>query len=203
MTDFHSSFSRACAGIGANSSGAALLDQLLAAYAEPQRKYHTAQHLSVCLQLFDGVRTLAQAPAEVEMALWFHDAVYDVKASDNEAQSAQWAQRALAAAAVPPEVITRVVDLVMVTRHTGEPSQPDQRLLVDVDLAILGAEVERFAEYEQQIRDEYSFVPGWLFRRKRKAILRTFIERPRIYGTDHFYKALEQAARRNLAAAVK
>lgn len=202
MTDFHSSFSRAWTGIGANSPGAALLDQLLAAYAEPQRKYHTAQHLSECLQLFDGVRTLAQAPAEVEIALWFHDAVYDVKASDNEAQSAQWAQRALAAAAVQPEVITRVVDLVMVTRHTGEPSQPDQRLLVDVDLAILGADVERFAEYEQQIRDEYSFVPGWLFRRKRKAILRTFIERPRIYGTDHFYKALEQAARRNLVAAV-
>ncbi len=203
MNHLQSSFHRAWAGIGANGSGAALLEQLLAAYAEPHRKYHTTQHLTECLQLFDDVRALAQAPAEVEIALWFHDAVYDVKASDNEAQSAQWAQRALAAAAVPPGVIARVVDLVMVTRHTGEPRLPDQRLLVDVDLAILGAQAERFAQYEQQIRDEYGFVPGWLFRRKRKAILRTFLERPRIYGTEHFYEALEQVARRNLAAAVK
>lgn len=203
MNHLQSSFQRAWAGIGAHGSGAALLEQLLAAYAESHRKYHTTQHLTECLQLFDGVRALAQEPAEVEIALWFHDAVYDVKASDNEAQSAQWAQRALAAAAVPAGLIARVVDLVMVTRHTGEPRLPDQRLLVDVDLAILGAQAERFAQYEQQIREEYGFVPGWLFRRKRKAILGTFLERPRIYGTDHFYEALEQVARANLAAAVK
>lgn len=77
-----------------------------------------------------------------------------------------------------------------------------QSLLVDIDLAILGALPERFAQYEQQIREEYAYVPGWLFRRKRKAILQSFLDRPRLYGTAHFHAELDQRARSNLAAAV-
>lgn len=196
------SFARAWRSIGAQTHAEGLCDALLNAYAEPHRKYHSIQHLSECLRGFDAVRNLAERPAEIELALWFHDAIYDVKRSDNEEQSANWATRELEAASVPQNVVARINALVMVTRHTGVPADNDQQLLVDIDLSILGAPMERFAEYETQIRDEYAFVPGFLFRRKRKQILKSFAERSRIYGTDHFHAALEQRARENLARAI-
>lgn len=200
--DLYTSWLRAWRGVGAAGDGEALFDALLARYGEPHRQYHTVQHLSECLAAFDSARHLAAHPAEVEMALWFHDAVYDVQRSDNEAHSAQWAESALKAAGVGAPVAARVASLVLATRHTAEPATPDEQVLVDVDLGILGAGEVRFAEYERQIREEYAFVPGILFRQKRKAVLQSFLQRPRIYSTPHFFAALEQAARRNLDKAV-
>jgi predicted metal-dependent HD superfamily phosphohydrolase len=202
MNAFRPTFDRAWRDIGAAPANANVFDRLAAAYAEPHRKYHSTQHLQECLQLLDSVHEQAVRPHEVELALWFHDAIYDVKRSDNEERSAAWARTELEKSGAPTPAVERVVDLVLVTRHTGQPSSEDQQLLVDIDLAILGAPQARFAEYESQIRAEYAFVPGWLFRRKRKAILRSFLDRSRIFGTAHFHAELEQRARVNLAGAV-
>lgn len=201
MDIFPTSWQRAWTGIGAAGEGAPLFGRLKAAYAEPQRHYHTLQHLGECLAAFDGARALAEHPHEVELALWFHDAVYDVKRHDNEQRSAEWARDALLDAGVAADAAQRVHDLVMATRHTAVPGEQDERLLVDIDLSILGAERARFDEYEQQIRREYAYVPGFLFRRKRREILRGFLDRPAIYGTPHFHAALEARARENLARA--
>lgn len=212
--DFHSvgavraslreSFERAWRGIGArdvHGSGNDLLAALLAAWSEPHRRYHTPQHLQECLRLFDAARHLAVRPAEVEIALWFHDAVYDTARADNERRSADWARTAGACGGVAPDVVARIESLVMVTRHSGVPADADEQLLVDIDLAILGASEARFAEYGQQIRDEYAHVPEALFRDKRRAILTAFLARDRLYGTRHFHDRLEAAARANLARA--
>ncbi len=198
VDSFFLSWQRAWAGIGAAGEGGALFARLMAAYAEPQRHYHTQQHLGECLSAFDGALALAEHPAEVEIALWFHDAVYDVKGHDNEQCSADWARDALRDAGVDTGSAQRVHDLVMATRHTAVPSGQDERLLVDIDLSILGAERARFDEYEQQIRTEYAYVPGFLFRRKRREILKGFLYRPAIYSTPHFHDRLEARARDNL-----
>lgn len=195
----------ALVGPGAGTSGPdgiALRDELLACYAEPQRHYHTQQHLEECLALLEQVRDLAEHPEEVEMALWFHDAIYDVKGSGNEERSAEWAHRALVAAGAAPTAAERVRQLVLVTRHDGVPGNVDEQVLVDIDLAILGAERPRFDEYERQIRDEYAFVPGFLFRRKRRQILRTFLDRPVLYSTAMLRERLEARARENLRRAI-
>ena len=175
-----------------------LYEQLLQAYSEPQRHYHTLQHLAECLQLQSDSAHLAQHPAEIAIALWFHDAVYDVKAHDNEARSADWAVATLQAAGVSVEVQTRVHALIMATEHTAVPLAGDAALLVDIDLAILGAAVARFAEYERQIRQEYAWVPEEVFVEKRRAVLQGFLDRARIYSTAHFREILEAAARNNL-----
>jgi predicted metal-dependent HD superfamily phosphohydrolase len=141
---------------------------------------------------------LARHPGEVELALWFHDAVYDPKGQDNEARSADWATEALAQTGASGEVQQRVRALIMATCHDAEPDGDDARLLVDIDLAILGAEPPRFAEYDQQVRAEYRWVPGWLYRRKRKEVLAGFLARPAIYGTERFRERLEARARENL-----
>jgi len=186
----------------AERDGNALRDELLARYAEPQRKYHTRQHLEECLALFDEVGDLAAHPAEVEMALWFHDAIYDVKGSGNEERSADWAHETLLAAGVTRDVADRVRQLVLVTKHDGVPGSVDEQVLVDIDLAILGAERPRFDEYERQIRDEYSYVPGFLFRRKRKQILKTFLDRQVLYSTPALRERLDARARENLRRAI-
>lgn len=178
--------------------------ELVTAWREPTRRYHTLQHLEECLAAFERVRALAERPAEVELALWFHDAIYDVRRHDNEERSADWARDALLAAGAEAAVGERVRELVLATRHGVENAvlKPDARLVVDVDLAILGAPRERFDEYEEQIRAEYAWVPEFLFRTKRREILAGFLARPRIFATDVFHADLEARARENLARAV-
>jgi len=199
---FLDSWLRACQGIGARAETNAVLDRLMEAYSEPHRKYHTLQHLRECIQLFEKVQALAKNAAEVEMALWFHDAIYKTRRNDNEEQSAYWARTALSDAQVPQAAVDRVSELILVTQHTGIPINTDQKLIVDIDLSILGASTDRFEEYERQIREEYAFVPGWIFRHKRRLILKKFLNRPRLYHTDYFYTTLEEQAHQNLSHAV-
>jgi predicted metal-dependent HD superfamily phosphohydrolase len=179
-----------------------VLDALLARWDEPHRRYHTLQHLRECLALFDAHRALAARPGEVAIALWFHDAIYDTVRYDNEAASADWAVRVLHDAGAPAEVVARVDALVLATRHSHQPATPDERLLVDIDLAILGATPTRFNEYERQIRDEYGFVPEDAFRPKRVEILRGFLARPALFTTPAFASRLEAPARANLMGAI-
>jgi predicted metal-dependent HD superfamily phosphohydrolase len=176
-------------------------DALLAAYREPQRSYHTLQHLRECVERFAACRDLAARPAEVEIALWFHDAVDDVRRHDNERRSADWARAALAGAAA--DVIARVDALVMATRHArATAGSADEELLVDIDLAILGADGARFAEYEAQIRREYAHVADAEFRARRSAVLAAFLARDPIYRTARLRAELEARARANLALAI-
>lgn len=191
------SWQRAWATLGLRAPPG-LMQRLLDAWAEPQRHYHTPQHLRECLALLEPALDLARHPGEVELALWFHDAVYDPKSQDNEARSADWATEALAHSGASGEVQQRVRALIMATCHDAVPDDDDARLLVDIDLAILGAEPTRFAEYDQQVRAEYRWVPGWLYRRKRKEVLAGFLARPAIYGTERFRERLEARARENL-----
>ncbi len=181
---------------------AGLCEQLLRAWDEPQRHYHTRQHLSECMTLFDTLRAHAEQPADIELALWFHDAIYDVQAHDNEARSAHWATEALTAGGVDAARCQRVHDLIMATCHTALPASQDQALLVDIDLAILGAPAARFAEYTRQIGAEYAWVPPQVYAVKRRAVLQGFLDRERIYTTPAVAQRLEQQARDNLAKAI-
>ena len=199
---FATSWQRAWAALGVRRADEALYRELLARYQEPHRHYHSLRHLAECLRHFESVYELADRPGEVELALWFHDAVYQARRSDNEQRSADWARQALVAAGVEPAVAVRVYALVMATRHETLPATPDQRLLVDIDLAILGAPPARFAEYQRQVRAEYRWVPGPIYRRRRREILRQFLERQPLYATAYFQERLEAQARRNLAGAL-
>lgn len=199
---FEASWDRIWPALGARGHGHAVRDAVLQRYAEAHRRYHTLQHLAECLTLLADVRDAADRPDEVEMALWFHDAVYALKASDNEARSADWARDALQAAEVPALVADRVHALVLATQHKALPSGRDAQVLVDVDLSILAAPPARFAEYERQIREEYAHVPGFLFRLKRRAILQSFLDRPALFSTPGLHQRLEARARANLEAAL-
>lgn len=201
ISDLQQSWQRTWSNLSLSTSSA-LFERLVAAYKEPQRHYHSLQHLKECLCHFDAARDCAAHPGEVGIALWFHDAIYEVRAHDNERRSADWAIDELTKAGGSREVIQRVEALIMATCHDALPIDPDQQLLVDIDLAILGASPERFAEYDRQVRAEYSWVPAFLYRTKRKEVLQGFLDRKYIYSTSYFRERLEEQARINLENAI-
>lgn len=174
-----------------------VLEQLLAKYAEPHRAYHNLSHVLDCLNHAASVRAQLEHPHCVELALWFHDVIYEPRAGDNEERSAAFAVEALRAA-VGPEVLQHVEELILATRHPSRPTAADARYMVDIDLAILGAPPAAFDAYEAAIRREYRWVPAPLYRRKRKQVLQSFLELDRIYLTEHFGRRLEEQARVNL-----
>jgi predicted metal-dependent HD superfamily phosphohydrolase len=190
------------AALGAATADEALHRDLIARYSEPHRKYHTMQHLHECFEKLRELRALAQKPEEIELALWFHDAIYDTRRKDNEEKSADWARSAILEAGVAAPAGDRIYELVMATRHNAAPAGMDAQILVDVDLSILGASPDRFDEYELQVRQEYSWVPGPIFRRERRKILEDFLKRVTIFQTERFIAAYEAQARSNLQRSV-
>ena len=189
-------------GFGVAQPDPALLGELLAHWAQPHRKYHSTEHLQACLRHFARLQVMPQYPHEVELALWFHDAIYEIGRPDNEQRSADWACAALRAAGVDGSAADRVHALVMVTRHDCAPGTGDQQVLLDIDLSILGQPTHVFARYELQIAEEFAAVPLAQRRVRRRAILQQFLDRPRVYHTAQFHALWETQARANLQASV-
>jgi len=178
-------------------------EHLAGLYSEPHRHYHNFRHIADCLAEFDRARHLARDPLSVELAIWFHDAVYDTRAPDNEERSAQLSRAWLGRAKAEPALMDAVNRLIVATKRHDYSVHSDGALLMDVDLAIFGQPPERFWEYEQQIRDEYHWVNGVLFAAKRAEILNAFLARDRIYKTNLIFDQLETQARKNLKDSVQ
>lgn len=178
-------------------------DALCAAYGERHRHYHTGEHIHDCLEKLATSRHLAPNPDTIELAIWFHDAVYSPYRADNEAKSADWAVRFLNGNAANTVLIENTRRLILATCHDAPASDSDAALLIDIDLSILGADEERFITFEHTIRREYRWVPGPLYRRRRGDVLRSFLHRERIFHTDGFHQRHEVQARVNLTRALE
>ena len=198
MTTLETSWHRCFDDLGGSRPPPSVWEELLARYSEPHRAYHTVQHLEECFGWFDQVRHLANRRGDVAFALFYHDVIYDTHATNNEEESAKLAVTILDEYVRGDVEPNRVVELIISTRHDGIVRSNDAKLLVDIDLSILGATRIRFDEYEQQIRREYQWVPEKSFRDRRRRILTGFLERPMIYNTDFFRVRLEGKARTNL-----
>jgi predicted metal-dependent HD superfamily phosphohydrolase len=194
---------RGCfAPLGLSEPEDAEFTNLIQRYSEPHRAYHTTQHLEECFRAFEDAHSLAQSPGAVGLALFYHDAIYDTHAHDNEEKSAELAQQVLGELGAGEPLQAYVTDLILVTRHAAMPKSEDQQLVVDIDLSILGAAQERFDEYERQVRREYSWVDEAIFRTVRSRILQEFLARPAIYSTASFRDRLEDPARENLKRSI-
>lgn len=178
-------------------------DGLVSAYSDPSRHYHSVAHVEACLGWLDEVVAEVEHPREVELGIWFHDVVYRPFASDNEERSAERGAGFLGERGADAAATSRVRKLILATRHDAAPRTRDESYLVDIDLAILGSEPEEYAGYERDVRLEYRRVPGFLYRRKRAALLRAFLDRGPIYRTEVFRDRREEQARANLGAAIE
>jgi len=178
----------------------ALLDELRARYCEPQRHYHTMEHVDELLGLLDALRTHATRTDLLSWAIWFHDAVYDPTRPDNEAKSAELAQQRLSALGLEPADVEAVARMVLATAgHQWRDGVADTALFLDLDLSILAARPQRYDAYVAQVRAEYAFVPEETFVHKRRELLRAWVARPSLYFTDMGRSRFEEAARVNIA----
>lgn len=168
---------------------------LVAHYQAKGRHYHTLSHVGHCLGTFDKYRHLAQQPTLVEFALWMHDIIYNPRRNDNEALSANmaalWLDHDVQAA-------RKIKGLIGATAHHSEPRTPDQMLVVDIDLGVLGAPRSEYVEYAAKIRQEFAWVPDFEFKVGREKVLRQFLDRPSVFNLSQFAFSLEAQARANI-----
>jgi len=172
---------------------------LIAAWSEPQRHYHALQHLQECLAALDRWRHLAQSPELLALALWFHDAVYDPQARDNEARSADMARRDLRELDASIHAREEVARLILLTAgHTVEEEDRLGELMVSIDLAVLGAPAPDYDQYARDVRAEYAHIPDEAWRLGRTAVLERFLAAERIFPDQGFHDSFELQARGNL-----
>ena len=194
--------------LGAKGDPFRFWQDLARRYSETHRAYHTLEHIDHCLAELGISRHLALNHEAVEFALWYHDAIYDTKAEDNEEKSAKLAVKVINRASLPKYFADRVQELILATKkHNSPANDPDIQLLIDIDLAILGQNEEKFDKYEWQISEEYKNVPDEIFRTRRIEILQSFLDRSilglqPIYSTAFFRKKYEEKARKNISRSI-
>lgn len=178
-------------------------NELVSAYNEKHRHYHTQKHIEAMLKHFDNTKNLAKAPLEIELAIWFHDAIYKPFSSSNELDSANWARDFLLEQNYSQDGIDRIHKMIMSTLHNGQAKAADEQLIVDIDLTILGTTESVYDEFERNVRKEYKLVPWLIYKRKRKEILEGFLQQENIYKTSFYQERFEDQARINLSRAIQ
>lgn len=180
-----------------------LLDALLQRYRQPHRYYHTATHIMMVVRhVHDVAARIAQQPSpELIAAALYHDAIYDPRADDNEVHSATLAVRDLTTLGWTSEQCALTRSMILATAAHVVTGVGDQTaILLDADLAILGAEPLVYQAYANGVRAEYSFVDDDRWRTGRGAVLEKFLHRQRIFVTEHMHSELEHRARANIEA---
>jgi len=188
---------------GARGDPKAIFEDLDHRYHEPHRFYHTWEHVRVCLEELAPARPLCRDQIAVELALWCHDAVYDSRAKDNERRSAAIARAAAVGMKLGEAAAAEAEALVLATTHGENEGErgtwaTDIRVVLDIDLAILGRPPREFTAYEAGIRAEYSSLSDEDYRKERCLVLQSFVSRPRIYRTELFRERYERQARANI-----
>lgn len=191
---------RLLSGLGCpGHAGETIFTDLQTRYSASQRHYHTLDHIFAVLETVRELGATEKDTPALLLAAWFHDVIYDSQASDNEECSAAHARSVLQPLGVTEALLGEMERLILLTK-THAPDLQDRagQILVDADLAILGAAERDYDAYAQAIRCEYAWVAEAAYRHGRRAVLERFLQRPRIYATEEMFVRLESAARRNL-----
>jgi len=178
-----------------------VIDELVAAYLEPARQYHTLDHIAALLRHLEEHKADVIDHDAVALAILFHDVVYDPRRQDNELRSAAVARQRLTALGFAAPVIDKVAAYIEATQHghTVEVEDPDLALLLDLDLSTLAAAPDAYRAYAGAIRREYAHVPDTFYRGGRRQVLEGFLARQRIYHTERLRTLWEARARANMS----
>lgn len=182
------------------------------------RYYHDETHLQHVIDMLDWSRTALEKTGEVthlspgekqnlfdtvELALWYHDIIYDPTAKDNEAQSRDMFLAHAAAAGLPESIQHKVAALIDLTAAHTSASSLMENLMVDCDLAVLGADKDTFQKYDDNIRKEYAFVPADIYAQHRAAVMQHFLDSKPVFKTKAFQNAFNASAERNLKDCIR
>lgn len=184
---------------GAPDKGLQIYQLLIIAYNEKQRIYHTQQHIEDCLTLFDEIKNRLHHADTVELAIWFHDAIYQINSRDNEELSADLFMN-MSEDVLQPTTRHQVYQHIIATLHNGsEMLEHDTRYMVDIDLSSFGLPWEEFIHNSHEVRAEMSHIPDEEFYPRQCAFQQSLLKRGRFYRTDYFFRNYEQSALNNIA----
>ncbi len=176
---------------------AAIHQHLIDSYSEPQRFYHTLDHIEHCLSLLDKIRSELQNPEALELAIWYHDVVYQPGSIDNEQLSAD--QFMTTSNGVFDDTLRNTIYRhIMATVHDGsEVKDTDTHYMLDIDLSSFGQAWPEFIRDSDNLRLEKKGQPDDEFYKNQAAFQDKLFGQPRIFKSDYFYDKLETQARQN------
>jgi len=179
------------------------LSILIKKYQQKHRAYHNLDHVVDCLHQLDRYKDEIDDIKIIELAIWYHDIIYNPYKKDNEQKSAEASSEFLLRQNANSQLIQKVYDLILSTIHIKPPKNKSEAIIMDIDITILGSSEERYGEYCAKIRKEYKWVPNIIYRKKRKEIMTRFLDRKQLYFTDYFYSSLEKRARFNISQEIQ
>ena len=176
-------------------------------YNEPQRAYHSLQHIQQLFGQFDQVKNNLHEPHIIALALLYHDVIYEPTRSDNELKSAEYAVESLTGY-LSAEQCQHIYTLIMMTashqidkwsnKVKEREEYSDAAYLLDMDLSILGSSWSVYEHYSHAVRQEYAHVSDDDYRVGRMAVLKELLAHPTLYLTDYYYARLEKQVRKNI-----
>jgi len=187
-----------CLDDGASNDAASIFADVLAHYSESHRRYHTPIHIDHCLRQFDMAVDLMRERDAVEMAIWFHDIIYDVPTVDNERRSAEYFMD-LTRGRVDAAFARNVFDMILITTHQESPVRDDDRYLVDVDLSSFGLPWDEFKRDSEHVRGEFADRTDKEFYSTHIMFMQSLVDRPHFFSTEFFRARYENSARKNVA----
>ncbi|MBL7817520.1 MAG: hypothetical protein JNL70_21115 [Saprospiraceae bacterium] len=178
-------------------------DELIRHYTSDNRQYHGLPHIIKLLRLLEEYKFHVTDEDAVFFAIWFHDAIYSTWRDDNEEKSAFWAQSVFKETTMPQDKIQKIVSYIIATKTHESNNDPDLNIFLDFDLSILGSDDTIYDVYTRQIRDEFSLMPTFLYKRGRRKVLKSLLDRPNIFKTTVFQNSIEAKSRDNIQRELK
>ncbi len=199
LSDLQLRWETLCNEINLTNTSQSLFADLQKHYTETQRVYHNFSHIHTMLKICEQYISEIENYRVLQLAVWYHDIIYRATRKDNELKSAEYALEALSDSNLSSLESNQVKQLIISTKsHDILLDNFDNRLILDIDLAILASSREAYTHYTQAIRKEYKVYPNFLYKKGRKKVLQHFLERKQIYFTEEFQTKYEAGARENL-----
>lgn len=172
--------------------------EIFTKYSEPKRQYHTIDHLEAIIIDLKEVKDKILDWDTMLFSVFYHDIIYKASSNTNEGDSAKLAMQRLSEIGHPAEKVAKCANMILATKKHELSEDSDTNYLTDADLAILGKAPYDYQKYTEQIREEYSIYPDFMYANGRKKALQHFLQMEAIYKTEHFSKKYEQQARNNI-----
>jgi predicted metal-dependent HD superfamily phosphohydrolase len=176
-------------------------NQIVTDYTASTRHYHNISHIQNMLLCADKLKSLSINYQLILFSVWYHDVVYVPLKTNNEEQSYEYAKKHLIQIKIGREKLHVIKELILSTKNhcvRNKSDSMDIKLLQDADLQIFSCDREKYKIYMQQIREEYKMVPEFVYRPKRKKVIKTFLSMNHIYRVPVFREENEAKARENL-----
>ena len=172
--------------------------EIFTKYSDSKRQYHTIDHFEAIIVDLTEVKDKIEDWDTTLLAVFYHDIIYKASSSTNEGDSAKLAMQKLSEIGYPAEKIAKCANLILATKLHELSEDNDTNYLIDADLAILGRGQYEYQKYTEQIREEYSIYPDFMYNNGRKKALQHFLQMDAIYKTEYFSKKYEKQARLNI-----